>query len=360
MVAPRPEDARRLYEQVLLWAGDESTVLHFPEAETLPFERLVPDFDTSQRRIHTLWALAQEEGPAPMVIASVAAVAQKTIGRDALEDSVQTLERGQRIDLEETIDSWRRMGYRVEPTVDVPGLVGRRGGIVDIYPVAAEAPARLELWGDEIDSIRHFDPETQRSTDMVDSVTVIPAGETLPGLVDREQLDRMLGAIDMSGCSPETRDRISGEIDMLLEGVEAEDIDFYAGFFNTGSLLDYFPGDALMVTVRPNEVAEAAWENDERTHELRQVKERRGELPYGFPSSHLLNREVDERVRAYREAASTSHPGGLRTWTSMAATRCPSRRRRTSWATSSRSSTRPSRWPGKATASWSCPRRRRG
>ena len=295
VVAPRPEDARRLYEQVLLWAGDESTVLHFPETETLPFERLVPDVDTSQHRIRTLRALTQD-GPAPMVIASAAAVAQKTIGREALEDSVQTLNPGLRVDLEEMVDSWRRMGYRVEPTVDVPGLVGRRGGIVDIYPVAAGAPARIELWGDEIDSIRQFDPETQRSTDMVDSVTVIPARETLPGLVDREQLDRMLGAIDMSGCSAETRDRISGEIDMLLEGMEAEDIDFYAGFFNTGSLFDYFPEDALLVTVRPNEVAEAAWENDERTHELRQVKERRMELPYGFPSSHLLNREVDERA----------------------------------------------------------------
>ena len=295
VVAPRPEDARRLYEQVLLWAGDESTVLHFPETETLPFERLVPDVDTSQHRIRTLWALTQD-GPAPMVIASAAAVAQKTIGREALEDSVQTLNPGLRVDLEEMVDSWRRMGYRVEPTVDVPGLVGRRGGIVDIYPVASEAPARIELWGDEIDSIRQFDPETQRSTDMVDSVTVIPARETLPGLVDREQLDRLLGAIDMSGCSAETRDRISGEIDMLLEGMEAEDIDFYAGFFNTGSLFDYFPEEALLVTVRPNEVAEAAWENDERTHELRQVKERRMELPYGFPSSHLLNREVDERA----------------------------------------------------------------
>ena len=295
VVAPRPEDARRLYEQVLLWAGDESTVLHFPETETLPFERLVPDVDTSQHRIRTLQALTQD-GPAPMVIASAAAVAQKTIGREALEDSVQTLNPGLRVDLEEMVDSWRRMGYRVEPTVDVPGLVGRRGGIVDIYPVASEGPARIELWGDEIDSIRHFDPETQRSTDMVDSVTVIPARETLPGLVDREQLDRLLGAIDMSGCSAEARDRISGEIDMLLEGMEAEDIDFYAGFFNTGSLFDYFPEDALLVTVRPNEVAEAAWENDERTHELRQVKERRMELPYGFPSSHLLNREVDERA----------------------------------------------------------------
>ncbi len=296
VVAPRPEDARRLYEQVLLWAGDESTVLHFPETETMPFERLVPDVDTSQHRIRTLWALTQEDGPPPMVIASAAAVAQKTIGREALEDSVQTLSCGLRVDLEEMVDSWRRMGYRVEPTVDVPGLVGRRGGIVDIYPIASEAPARIELWGDEIDSIRHFDHETQRSTDMAESVTVIPARETLPGLVDREQLDRMLGAIDMSGCSAETRDRISGEIDMLLEGMEAEDIDFYAGFFNTGSLLDYFPDDALLVTVRPNEVAEAAWENDERTHELRRVKERRRELPYGFPSSHLLNREVDERA----------------------------------------------------------------
>ena len=293
---------------MLLWAGDESTVLHFPETETLPFERLVPDVDTSQHRIRTLRALTQD-GPAPMVIASAAAVAQKTIGREALEDSVQTLNPGLRVDLEEMVDSWRRMGYRVEPTVDVPGLVGRRGGIVDIYPVASEAPARIELWGDEIDSIRQFDPETQRSTDMVDSVTVIPARETLPGLVDREQLDRMLGAIDMSGCSAETRDRISGEIDMLLEGMEAEDIDFYAGFFNTGSLFDYFPDDALLVTVRPNEVAEAAWENDERTHELRQVKERRMELPYGFPSSHLLNREVDERA-AISADAWTSRRGG--------------------------------------------------
>ena len=295
VVAPRPEDARRLYEQVLLWADDESAILHFPETETLPFERLVPDVDTAQHRIRTLWALIRSGDPAPMVIASAAAIAQKTIGREALEGSVQVLKRGLRIDLDETIDSWRRMGYRVEPTVDVPGLVSRRGGIVDIFPVAAEAPARIELWGDEIDSIRHFDPERQRSTDMVESVTVIPAQETLPGLVDREELDRMLGVIDMSGCTEEARDRIDGEIDMLLEGMDVEDIDFYAGFFNTGSVLDFFESDALVVNVNPNGVEEAAWEHDERTHELRQVKERRHELPRGFPSSHFLNREVEER-----------------------------------------------------------------
>ena len=236
------------------------------------------------------------------------------------------------------------MGYRVEPTVDVPGLVGRRGGIVDIYPVASEAPARIELWGDEIDSIRQFDPETQRSTDMVDSVTVIPARETLPGLVDREQLDRLLGAIDMSGCSAETRDRISGEIDMLLEGMEAEDIDFYAGFFNTGSLFDYFPDDALLVTVRPNEVAEAAWENDERTHELRQVKERRMELPYGFPSSHLLNREVDERAAHIGRRLDVT-PWGAEDLTHDGGYALPISSPPDSSATSTRSSMRPSRWP---------------
>ncbi len=317
VVAPRPEDARRLHEQILLWTDDETRILHFPETETLPFERLVPDLATSQQRINALWALAQDGDSAPMVIASAAAIAQKTIGRYALERSAQTLEPGLHIDLDETIESWRRMGYRVEPTADVPGLVSRRGGIVDIFPVAADSPARIDLWGDEIDSIRRFDPETQRSTDLVESVTIIPARETLPGLVDREMLDMMLSNIDMSRCSEESRNRIEGEIDMLLEGMDVEDIDFYAGFFNTGSILDFLQDDSLIVTVRPNEVAEAAWEIDERAHELRRVKERRRELPLRFPSSHFLNRESEERAHVGRRldvtpwgAEDLTHDGG--------------------------------------------------
>ena len=300
VIAPGPEDARRLHEQLLLWGDDESRMLHFPESETLPFERLVADMDTTRQRIRTLSRLVSSDGPVPLVVASAAAVAQKTLDRPSFDSSAHTLERGQRVDLSELLATWRGIGYRVEPTVDVPGLVSRRGGILDIFPLGSEAPARIELWGDEIDSVRLFDPETQRSTEIVDSVTVIPAQETLPGLVPRDELDRLLSKIDLSSCGEAARERISEEISMLLDGLDVEDTDFYAGFFNRGSLFEYLGPDALVVTLRPTDTAEAVLEMDERTDNLRRVKERRGELPAHFPSSHFTSVETEKNARGLR------------------------------------------------------------
>ena len=67
------------------------------------------------------------------------------------------------MELGELLDLWRRLGYRFESAVYAPGVVSRRGGIIDVFPVAAEMPVRIELWGNEVDSIRLFDPTTQRS-----------------------------------------------------------------------------------------------------------------------------------------------------------------------------------------------------
>jgi len=300
VVTPGAEDARRLYDQVLLWTGDDPQVLHFTESETLPFERLVADMDTARQRIHVLSTLSSGEATSPLVIASVAATAQKTIDKVAFESSTHKLSRGQTVDPDSVVDQWRRMGYRVEPTVDVPGLVSRRGGIIDIYPLGADAPARIELWGDEIDSIRLFDPETQRSTELVDSVAIIPAQETLPGLTERDEFDRILGSVNLSNCIEAARTRIREELDLLLDGLEVDDLEFYAGLFNRGSLYDYIPDNALSIVLRPTNIAEAAWEIDERTHELRRVKEGRGELPAGFPSSHFLSAESDTKASRIR------------------------------------------------------------
>ena len=296
VIAPRPEDARRLHEQLAIWSDDEKAVLLFPETETLPFERQVSDDHTIQQRLRTLSALLGRDGSPLMVVASTAALAQKTIDRAAFESSSHTLTRGDTIDLRETLDLWRRMGYRFEPTVDAPGMVSRRGGILDVFPVGSAAPARIELWGDEIDSIRLFDPATQRSSEQVEAVTVIPAQETLPGLADREELDRLSATIDVSNCSGAVRKRIADELDLLLEGNEVEDLNFYSGLFNRGSLLDYFPVRGVVVMYRPYEIEEAAWAADERAHELHEVKERRGELPFHFPSSHALWTEAQELV----------------------------------------------------------------
>ena len=81
VVTPRAEDARRLHEQLVVWSGEEDSVVHFPETDALPFERLVSDADTVHQRLRALSALADPDGRAPIVVASAIAVAQKTLDR---------------------------------------------------------------------------------------------------------------------------------------------------------------------------------------------------------------------------------------------------------------------------------------
>ncbi len=303
LVVPRPDEARRLYEQISLWSADERSVLHFPESETLPFERLVTDADTEQQRIGVLARLLDHDAdtrPASnIIIASASAISQKTISRESFEKSLHRLVPGQTLDLRELLDRWRRMGYAFEPTVDLPGTAGRRGGILDVYPVGAEFPARIDLWGDEIDSIRLFDPATQRSTELVESIDILPAQETLPGLTHPDHVDYLMRSIDVRNCDAETRERIGEEIHRLLDGDEVEDANFYAGFFNHGGLLDYLPSDAIIVRYRPPDIVEAAWETEERAHELREAKQSRGELPHNFPSSHAPWRETEPALEEF-------------------------------------------------------------
>ena len=95
--------------------------------------------------------------------------------RSAFQDACHHLAVGQRVDLADLMGRWQRMGYRVEQTVDAPGAVSRRGGILDIYPPVAELPARIELVGDLVESIRLFDPTSQRSV-KPDRKGIHPAG----------------------------------------------------------------------------------------------------------------------------------------------------------------------------------------
>ena len=298
IITPRPVDARRLQEQLAIWSPDGASVLHFPETETLPFERLVTDIETVHQRLRALSALVESDGRAPIIVASAVAVSQRTLHKEAFTASTHTLTKSQSIDLDDLLDQWRRMGYQFEPAVYGPGVASRRGGIIDIFPVGSSQPARIELWGNEIDSIRLFDPATQRSTGQVDSIEVIPAGETLPALTDRDHLDRLMAFVDVSTCTDAAQERIREEFNLLLDGHEVEELNFYSGFFNRGSLLDYFPPDGLVVIDRPSEVTEVAWDAEQRTHQLREVKEQRGELPLRFPSSLLAWQDVEKQVSA--------------------------------------------------------------
>ena len=304
VVAPRPEDARRLHEQLVAWCGEDEGLLHFAESEILPFERLDSDTETVQQRLRVLARIATEgtkgtDVPGVMVVASVGALMQRTLGRDVMEASGHTLRRGEEVELGELLDLWRRLGYRFESAVYGPGVVSRRGGIIDVFPVAAEMPVRIELWGNEVDSIREFDPTTQRSGDVVESVRVTPAHEILPAMTPYGELERLAARVDVGNCTPSVQSRIREELELLMEGQEVEEQGFYAGFFNSGGLADYFSEDALLVAYKPDEIADAVWEIEERGHQLRETKEGRGELPRNFPSSHLAWSDVEAQFEGF-------------------------------------------------------------
>ena len=137
IIVPRAEEASRLHERLCAWVDNPERIHRFPETETLPFERLVTDIDTIQQRVQTLDALLKIGDNPPLVVASATSVAQRTLGRESFENCTHEISVGDVIDLDNTLELWRSMGYRFESAVYSPGVASRRGGIIDIFPVGA-------------------------------------------------------------------------------------------------------------------------------------------------------------------------------------------------------------------------------
>ncbi len=315
VITPRPEDARRLHDQLLSWLGDAAPVHLLPEPEVLPFERLAVDGNTSNQRLAALAALAsagyavrsRDDDSAklipPVVVCSIGSAllytaspevmagqigggASGTEGTPCTDSSVWRI--GDRIRLDSMLPHWARLGYRHEPVVDSPGSFSHRGGILDIYPPDCELPLRIELFDDEIDTIRKFDPLTQRSVGSAAEVRLIPAREQLPEIVGVQVLAARAAAMDLSCCNEFVRERIEEELQSLTElgGPEfnPEILSFYSGLVNRTPLLDYLGPNGGVVLDRAGRVEAEASELEERFERMRSAREERGELPLNFPS----------------------------------------------------------------------------
>jgi transcription-repair coupling factor (superfamily II helicase) len=312
VLTPNPESARRLHDRLFTWLGDDAPVFHFSESEDIPFERYVPDRGASHNRLRALAAMRGEVKGVkqPLIISSVNAASQATLERPVFDSSTHTLSVRNRIKLEPLIRQWVEMGYVHEPTVEIPGTFSRRGGILDIFPVSRDRPVRIELFDDEIESIRHFDAGTQRSAGKVRSVTIPPALETLPRLADEEMVQDLLGKMDLIGTSEEAKRRIPSELSHALEGEVLDEISFYAGFFNLGNVFDYLPAESLMIVLRPGAIEETARSQDRRMTTLREAKEKRGDVPIGFAQPHIEWGFISDAIDA-RPKSVTLSPWGV-------------------------------------------------
>ncbi len=151
-------------------------VVKLPAPDVLPFEHLSPHAEVQETRAAALWKIATDA--ASIVIAPVEAAAQKLFRAEYYAGLARVIRRGEEHDLAELTTHLASVGYDAVDLVEMPGQFTRRGGILDVYSPEAERPVRIEFFGDEIESMRRFDPETQRSLQPLDMAVLLPLTET--------------------------------------------------------------------------------------------------------------------------------------------------------------------------------------
>ena len=157
-------------------AGQEATeVTVLPAMDVLPWQDAAPHAEILENRAVTLWRFSTEE--ARVVVAPINAARMRLADAAYYADQARTLVRDENVSLDDLVAHLRRVGYESHDMVEMPGQFTVRGGIVDIFPAEAERPVRLELFGDSLESLREFDPNTQRSVRPIERVTLPPLME---------------------------------------------------------------------------------------------------------------------------------------------------------------------------------------
>ncbi|MBA7594358.1 Transcription-repair-coupling factor [subsurface metagenome] len=299
VITAQPEKCRKLHEQLVTW-NQSSRAKLFPEPDALPYERIASDSSTELERVPVLSALAGMDGEAspPLIVVSAPALTGKLTPHRQFTSACHTVKLGVDIEPFQLLKRWQAMGYRLENTVEMPGTIAHRGGIVDIYPPTSELPARLEFLGNTIDSIRLFDPASQRSLSTIKSLAISPATELLASLMStKAELEEIAGGLNLANCNAEVRQQFERELAMLVDKQELSNRQFYAPLFNTDSLLDFLPPDCLLVLDELPNIEPAIDDLDNQASQLRAEKIERKELPTNFPRPYFTWKELEPKIK---------------------------------------------------------------
>ena len=238
------QKAKELYDEYSFF---DKEVVYYPSKDVLFYQSDIRGNLLTAERIRALKAIREQERVT--LVTTFDALMNTMAPIEKMWENVLTLELGQLLDLKEIQAALIRMGYEKEYQVQTMGQFSVRGGILDVFPLTEENPIRIELWGDEIDTIRYFDCESQKSIENIDRVSIYPAAELV--LSDEEKA----GGIDKLRKQMKTEEahRVTVMADELTE--EWGELSMYAGmdaflsyFFDERvGILDYFdPSDSLI------------------------------------------------------------------------------------------------------------------
>ncbi|HEL3832956.1 TPA: transcription-repair coupling factor [Stenotrophomonas maltophilia] len=270
--------------QTLLGGDPALPVVAFPDWETLPYDRFSPHPDIISQRLSALHRLpALKRG---LVIVPVQTLLQQLAPRSYVIGGSFDLKVGQRLDLEAEKRRLESAGYRNVPQVMDPGDFAVRGGLLDVFPMGADEPLRVELLDEDIDSIRAFDPESQRSLDKVEAVHMLP-GREVP--MDEASIARVLATLRERFDVDTRRSSLYQD---LKSGLAPAGVEYYLPLFfeRTATLFDYLPDGSLpVVCAGAYEASVAFWAQTADRYEQRRHDVERPLLP---PSALYLSPEL--------------------------------------------------------------------
>ena len=280
VLAPAPE---RLLADLRPWLATTPPSYLFAEV-TVSFLDRPPAFDEAvARRLEALAALAGAE-PC-LVVSSRRAAMRPTVSHDDLAATTIVLRPGLREEPVKVVSRLVELGYSREPLVEARGQFSLRGGILDVYPAAAAAPFRAEWFGDEIETLRLFDADNQRSVMTVPQVTIRPGREVLLGpergaravarLRDEAALDRLRADV---------RAEWEDELERLASGSGFPGVELFSAYLEPRlpSLFDHLPEGVLVIDVEAERQLAEARELEVETRGLAAAESGDGELPAGF------------------------------------------------------------------------------
>ncbi len=192
-------------------------VIGLPAYDVLPFENQSPHPEIQENRATALWKIAT--GAAEVVLTPLAATTMRLHDNEFYADLAKVIRRGETIDPERLVEHLRLVGYNQVDVVEMPGEFAHRGGLLDVYSPESDRPVRIELFGDEVESIRKFDPTTQRSAASTDDVVLLPLTETP---VDEETLTAINARL--SG------QRLQGDEEVIEQTLRATGVAVFPGW----------------------------------------------------------------------------------------------------------------------------------
>ena len=303
VITARTVRARQWVDELRVWLPDEVPVYNFVDPDALPYERIPWAPETRQRRIETLVGLLSWTGPAPaapfapLVVASARGLMQMTLPVREMKLALRPVRQGQAFDLDRMLVSWIGLGFENASVVEAPGQFSRRGGIVDIWPPNVRRPVRIELFGDEIDSLRTFDPSTQRTLDRIAATTIGPASEALPRIGER--VIESLSGLDLAACHPPARVEFEREIESLRHGSGFRNLEWYIPYLygQPGSLVDYLPGrDAWLMVEDAGELLASLADLEGQAEQLGRDLKTAGDIPPVVAPPYFAGDALVERL----------------------------------------------------------------